>query len=295
MTLVIKDYYSDSTHWNGVQPRGTDIVIASCYKAGTTLTQQIVNLLINGNSDFYNFNSLHKISPRIELVSDPQFDSLEAKLNHVNNLPAPRFFKSHLPFEALPYYPEWKYIYLVRDGRDVALSLYNMAGGYDTRFWEIQVKGSFIEFWDEWLETGAHLWSFWENMNSWWKVRHLPNVLFVHYSNLTNEKLKEIERIAKFLNQEIDTERTEIVLQQSSLAYMKENWEKFPPPGFRPQGFFAQGKNGLWQELLTPERVEKYEKMSCEKLGIEYANWIKNGGDLSILLEPAAAEPTSQS
>ncbi|MBE9248420.1 sulfotransferase domain-containing protein [Dolichospermum sp. LEGE 00240] len=289
MTLVIKDYDCDSTIWNGVKPRQTDIVIASCYKAGTTLTQQIVNLLINGNSEFNKFKSLHQLSSWVELVADPLFDSPEPKLKHIENLPDPRFLKSHLPFEALPYYPDWKYIYLVRDARDIALSLYNQSGSYDPKHWQTLINGSFFEFWDKWLETGSPLWSFWENVNSWWKVRHLPNVLFVHYSNLDKDKLNEIERIANFLNLKLDAERKEIILHQSSLAYMKENWEKFQPPGFLPQGFFGKGKNGLWKELLTPEMLENYEKVVSEKLPIELVSWMENAGDLPPLavIEPA--------
>lgn len=61
--IVIKDDKRDSTLWDLIQPRTTDIVIASCYKSGTTLTQQIVNLIVNGHDDF---ESIHDISPWVE-------------------------------------------------------------------------------------------------------------------------------------------------------------------------------------------------------------------------------------
>lgn len=290
MNLVVKNIYSDSTIWNAVNPRKTDIVIASCYKAGTTLTQQIVNLLINGDSNFKGFKTLHDLSPWVEHTPDPMFESLEAKLKHIENLPDPRFLKSHLPFEALPYYPEWKYIYLVRDGRDVALSLYNHNAGYDPAYWEVKIEDTFAEFWDNWLETGRHLWPLWDHIDSWWKVRHLPNLLLVHYSSLTKDKANEIARIAEFLGVEMDAAKKDIVMQQSSLEYMKEHSEKFAPPGFIPRAFFGKGKNGLWKDLLPPEKVEKYEKFIAKKLGIECANWVKNGGSLPIIIAEKARE-----
>ncbi|MFB2922867.1 MULTISPECIES: sulfotransferase domain-containing protein [Aerosakkonema] len=290
MNLVVKNIYSDSTIWNAVTARPTDIIIASCYKAGTTLTQQIVNLLINGNSEFSGYNTLQELSPWVEHTPDPLFASLEEKITHIEKLPDPRFLKTHLPFDALPYHPEWKYIYLVRDGRDVALSLYNHNAGYDPAFWDVKLEDSFLEFWDNWLETGRHLWPLWDHIDSWWQVRDRPNILLIHYANLIGDKENEIERIAEFLGVKMDATKKEIVMQQSSLEYMKEYADKFAPPGFIPKAFFGKGKNGVWKDLLTAEKLEKYEAFIIGKLGIECANWVKNGGSLPPLVEKTLEE-----
>jgi aryl sulfotransferase len=294
MTLVIKDGDRDSTIWNGVKPRKTDIIICSCYKSGTTLTQQIVNLLINGSSEFKKFKSLHELSPWVEETSKRFFSSLETKLNHIEKLPEPRFLKSHLPFEALPYYPEWKYLYLVRDGREVALSLYHHEKAVDSRYYELIVKPeeSFVEFWEAWIETGRPAWLFLEHVQSWWQFRHLPNVLLVHYSDLIKDKLKEVERIADFLNIKIDSPKKDIILHQSSLQYMTENWEKFQAPGLLPKSFFGNSKKVSWKQLLPPEKSEKYEKLIIEKLGFECANWVKNGGALPELPKSVSGSTT---
>ena len=61
--IIIKDERQDSTIWDLIKPINTDIVICSCYKSGTTLTQQIVNLMVNGDD---NFESLHDLSPWVE-------------------------------------------------------------------------------------------------------------------------------------------------------------------------------------------------------------------------------------
>ena len=36
-----------------------------------------------------------------------------------------RFIKSHLPLDALPYFPQVRYIVVVRDPRDVFMSFWN--------------------------------------------------------------------------------------------------------------------------------------------------------------------------
>ncbi|MEO1376567.1 MAG: sulfotransferase domain-containing protein [Cyanobacteria bacterium J06635_10] len=185
--LVVKDYLRDSTIWDEFTHRKNDIVIVSCYKSGTTLTQQILNLLLRDRNES---EYLYAVSPWVEFRLEPR----KHKLELIDKLAEPRFFKSHLPFESLPYYPEWKYICLFRDGRDVAASLFNHAHAYIPEAYAesasnvYQTSSNFSEFWEEWLVTGKPLWDFWEFINSWWKVRHLPNIILVHFADLVNNK-----------------------------------------------------------------------------------------------------------
>ncbi len=273
---VVKDFMRDSTIWDHVKPRSTDIIIGSCYKSGTTLMQQIVNLLVNGDDEF---ESIHHISPWVEL----RFRPSETETGLIENLPNTRILKTHLEFEALPYYQEWKYIYLVRDGRDVGVSLYNhcqahLNGAYHQSMAFENGPNDFSNFWDLWVETGKPRWPFWENINSWWQVRHFPNIILVHYENLVNRKSDEITKIAKFLNQEIESRQLEMICQLSSFQYMKENWQKFQPPGvFQPERFINQGTNKRWKSLLTPEQLQRYQTIINQKLEPECANWVKKG------------------
>ena len=43
-----------------------------------------------------------------------------------------RFLKSHLPFDALPYDPAVRYVYVGRDTRDVFMSAFNHYSAYTT-------------------------------------------------------------------------------------------------------------------------------------------------------------------
>ena len=76
--LIVKDYLRDSSIWNSFVHHKTDIAIASCYKSGTTLTQQIVNLLINGHDEF---DHLHDLSPWVEHTDDPLIKKLSKSQN----------------------------------------------------------------------------------------------------------------------------------------------------------------------------------------------------------------------
>ena len=275
--IVIKDEMRDSTIWDLIQPRNTDIVISSCYKSGTTLTQQIVNLIVNDDD---NFESLHDISPWVEeiFITPP-----ENKKSWIESLPSPRILKSHLLFEALPYYPEWKYIYLVRDGRDVGVSFYHHKKSFLPKYFNENLP-DFSDFWDDLIETKeekADYWSYWKHIKNWWRVRNLPNVLLVHYQNLIYDKYQEIDRICEFINLDINQSKKEMILAKSSLEYMKSNWQKFQPSGvFKPNTFINKGVNGRWQNLLTAEQLKRYEIIISEELEPECADWVKNAGFL---------------
>ena len=276
--IVIKGERRDSTIWDLIKPRNTDIVICSCYKSGTTLTQQIVNLIVNSDDDF---ESLYDISICPESIF---ITPSEKKIYRIENLPSPRFLKSHLLFEALPYYPEWKYIYLVRDGRDVGVSFYHHLRSLLPKYFHENLPENFADFWDDWVETKedkVDYWSYWKHIKSWWQVRNLPNVLLVHYHNLIYDKSQEIDRISEFLNLDINQSKKEMILEKSSLEYMKSNREKFEPAGiFKPNTFINKGVNGRWQNLLTTEQLKRYEIIISEELEAECAKWVKNAGFL---------------
>jgi len=281
--VVVKDELHDSTIWDCITPRSDDIVIASYAKSGTTLTQQIVNLLVNGHD---NFEYLHDLSPWVERTGVP----LDDKIERIEKLQNRRFLKSHLPFDALPYYPEWRYIGLVRDGRDVGVSYFNhfhslTPEGYLTHPLKLKLdnlSSNFAEFWEEWLGTEKPYGDFFEFINSWWQVKYLPNVLLVHYADLIHNKANEVEKIAKFLDIEMDGDRLDMILHKSSLEYMRENSEKFEPRIFQKHQFIYKGTNGRWQNLLTQPQLKQYDEMIAKELGTACANWVKHGGTLPL-------------
>ena len=270
--IIIKDATRDSTIWRDIKLRPTDIIICSAYKTGTTLTQQIANLIINGKDDF---ESIHLFSPWVETLITP----IKVSPKAIENFSDRRILKSHLPFDALPYSSDCKYIYLARDGKDVCISLYNHHSSYldNTK----NTSKNFPEFWDKWITTGEPWYSIWEHIQSWWQVRNLPNVMLLHYDTIINYKSEVVDKIASFIGVELTPEQKEIVLYKSSFNYMKENWQKFQPPqNFKPKTFINKGKNGLWKGILSDEQIEKYEKVLVEKLEPKCADWVKHGGFL---------------
>lgn len=284
------DNHFDSTMWNDFKFRDDDIIISTYAKSGTTWMQQIISQLIfNGEAGL----EVAEMSPWIDLRVPPK----EVKIPAVEAQKHRRFIKTHLPVDALVFSPKAKYIYIGRDGRDVLWSLYNHhLNGNEHWYGALnespglvgpkmgKPKDSIVEYFHDWLDKdGFPFHSMWENVNSWWEIKELPNVLFVHFGNLKSDMAGEIRKIAAFLDIPIDESKWEDILTHCSFDYMKENAAKSVPLGgaFWEGGaktFINKGTNGRWKEILSQEESEKYENIAAEKLPADCANWLATGG-----------------
>lgn len=288
-TREIHNHHFDSTIWNDFAFRDDDIVIATYAKSGTTWMQQIVSqLLFDGREDL----PVAHMSPWLDLRVPPK----AVKLPEVEAQTHRRFIKTHLPVDALVFSPRAKYIYIGRDGRDVIWSMHNHhlnanQGWYDALNNTPGRVGPPIEpppedpveYFTTWLrEDGFPLWPFWENISSWWAIRDLPNVLFVHFADLKRDMPGEIKRIAAFLDIVPNSETWDDILEHCSFDYMKRNATASVPLGgaFWDGGaktFIHKGVNGRWVEHLDPALSKEYEDRAVSELGEDAARWLARG------------------
>jgi aryl sulfotransferase len=283
------NHHMNSTAWNKFNFREDDIVIATYAKSGTTWMQQIVSQLLSGGAEGID---VAKLSAWIELrVMPPEaFDHLDAA-------PHRRFVKTHLPVDALVYSPQAKYIYIGRDGRDAAWSLYNHLANASDKFFEVlnntpgrvgppiaRITEPVDEFYRAWLaQDGYPIWPFWENVRSWWAIRGLPNLLFVHFNDLKADLPGSVRRIARFLDIETNEAQLGEIVEHCSFAYMKAHAQLFAPLGGAlwnggADTFVHKGDNGRWRDVLTAADNAAYESRARAELGAECSAWVANGG-----------------
>jgi aryl sulfotransferase len=276
----------DSTVWNDFKFRDDDVIISTYAKSGTTWTQQIVGqILFNGATDV----DVPMLSPWLDLRIPPaqmKLEALEAQTNR-------RFVKTHLPVDALVFSPKAKYLYIGRDGRDVVWSLYNhhiMANDawYGALNETPGLVGPKIErtdldvvsYFRQWLEKDDFpFWSLWENVRSWWAIRDLPNIKFVHFNDLKRDLSGEMRGIAEFLGAKVDDAKWPAIVEHCSFDYMKKHAALSAPLGGAlweggAETFINKGTNGRWRDLLTKEDVAAYEARAVKELGAECANWL---------------------
>ncbi len=293
-TREMHDHHFDSTIWNDFRFRDDDIVVATYAKSGTTWVQQIVSQLIfKGETGL----PVAKMSPWLDLRVPPK----AIKLPEVEKQSHRRFIKTHLPVDALVFSPEAKYIYIGRDGRDVVWSMYNHHINANQLWYDAlnetpgrigppieRPPASISQYFDDWLERDGHpFWPFWENVRTWWSIRQLPNVMFLHFSRLKEDLPGQIRRIADFIEVDIEPQAWPKIVEHCSFAYMKANATPSVPMGGAfwdggAQTFINKGINGRWCDTLSKEQCAAYEARAKRELGEPCANWLATGAAQDI-------------
>jgi aryl sulfotransferase len=287
-TREMHNHHLDSTIWNDFAFRDGDIIIGTYAKSGTTWVQQIVaQLLFNGQEGL----DVAAMSPWLDhrVSQAEKLTALEAQTHR-------RFLKTHLPVDALVFSPRARYMYIVRDGRDVVWSFYNHHTNANEEWYKRQndtpgrvgppiekPPASIRQYFHDWLDRDGHpFWPFWEHIRSWWDIRHLPNVLLLHFAVLKEDMPGQIRRIAAFLGIPIDETKWEAIVEHCRFDYMKKHATTVVPGGGAifhggAQTFIHQGTNGRWYDTLTAEEIRKYERLAREHLGEACAHWLATG------------------
>ena len=282
---VYQNHHLDSTRWERVPMRPGDIVISTAYKAGTTFTQTVVGELIFWGGE--KPDPLLSPSTWVEMRRhdiDEISENLAAQTHR-------RFLKSHVGLDGIPYREDVSYIYVGRDPRDVFMSLWNhYKNNQESLIQELNETPGRVgppfplppdeprdlwprwisEGWFEWESDGWPYWSLLHHATTFWRFRHLPNLLFLHYADMLEDLEREVRRIAAFLEMDLPEEAYAEIAERCRFENVKKNADHVTGEmdwGFKGgnQTFFNKGTNGRWREVLLPEDLVLYER-AMEKL-----------------------------
>lgn len=306
VTRVYQNHHLDSARWAGYEPRDGDVIVTTSYKAGTTFTQCILMSLICGGVD-----SLQRledeVSPWIDARPVPM--ALEEIYALIEAQTHQRFLKSHLALDGLPYFENVHYLIVARDPRDVFMSFANHYGNYTQfayeSFNDATLPGNPLPLfekdlhilWKNWLTKGWFDWEsegypFWGNLHhiqTYWDFRHLPNLHFLHYTDMLADLEGTIRRIATLIDHPASDEEVGRVASEVNFASMKrkaiEADENAVPeePSFFTGGnasFINKGTNGRWRDVLTEDDLALYETAKERVLTSGCATWLERGGEI---------------
>ena len=279
------DAQCDSTAWNGFRFRDGDIVVASPAKAGTTWTLAILVQLIHGAPEAPRVGNICRWID-FTLFREGRMEAVEAQTHR-------RVMKSHLPAYALPISPRAKYIYVARDGRDVAWSEHNHlfksedmlfdalnavrpAGAPEIR----RPSADVHEYYRAWMAGRSSMGQFWDHVRSWWPLRHRENVYLLNYQNLTDDLDGRMAELAAWLGIELDEATMARAVRHAGFSHMKAQADAmFPemPMVGGAQSFINRGSNGRWRDVLSAAEVAEYEARAIEELGPDCARWLATG------------------
>jgi aryl sulfotransferase len=288
-TRELMNHHMDSTVWNDFKFRDDDIIVGTYAKSGTTWTQQIVGQLVfKGDPDV----DIAALSPWVDLRVPPK----EVKLGALDAQTHRRIMKTHLPLDALNFSPRAKYIYIGRDGRDVVWSFYHHHSSANELWYQMlnDTPGrvgppigppdpDIRAYFRAWLERdGFPLWSYWDNIATWWAARDLPNVHVTHFSALKGDLPGEMKQIAAFLDIDVEPALWPTILDHCSFEYMKAHAALVAPLGGAvfeggADRFINRGVNGRWRDALSPSDQRDYEERAVQELGAACARWLETG------------------
>jgi hypothetical protein len=314
-THVVTTPVADSRRWNRFEPRDGDIVIATFAKCGTTWTQRIVDLLVFQSPDIRPFGD---ISPWLDSTI---FNAVEDDLATLRAQTHRRYIKSHLPFDALPVWDTVKYIHVGRDGRDARLSWQNHQQGFtpkiraqiaaqamalaaergempasapppapeDSRAYVIQWFAELESALDAPGEKGVSSrfgFEFFSFEATYWRERHRPNLLLVHYDDLRENLAGEMRRISDFLGIATPDALMPSLVEAARFETMKRDGDALFPrlKDVFDRGadrFIRHGRSGRWREYLNPGDVARYEAIVRRAATPGLARWLESGRNVA--------------
>eukprot|EP00808_Paulinella_micropora_P008025 g4505.t1 len=202
-------------HGLGFKPGPTDVFIVTYPKCGTTWVQQIAHALRTGGS--MDFEEICEVIPWT-------ITALDCKQNlNDPQVASPRVFKSHETYKNVQ--KGGKYIYVMRDPRDVLVSFYKFLVDY-LGFEEKDISISYFAR-ALFLGTGSNSGTYWDHVAGW--IPHLQDsdVLPLFYEELQASPRQCIRRIAEFMGIKLTDRLEERVLTLSSFDFMLAHKPQF--------------------------------------------------------------------
>ena len=247
--------------------RPDDVWIVTYPKCGTTWTQQIVRLIINkGKEDGLN---LMEAVPWVEFFANTP--ALEFNYHvDIDAMASPRAFKSHFPYDILPCgsptHTPGKYIYVVRNPRDVAVSFF-----HHDRAIPFYPLYEWSEYFEKFLKGDVDFGDYFDHVLSWWAHKDDDNVLILKYEDMKKDLPSAVATIAKFIGQDISKELMEEIVHKTTFENMKKDssanyqWIKKQR---RPNAsdFLRKGEVGDWKNYFTPDQLARLDAVYEKKL-----------------------------
>ncbi|MCA2212757.1 sulfotransferase domain-containing protein [Jidongwangia harbinensis] len=252
--------------------RDGDIVISTRSKSGTTWMQMICALLIFQTPRLP--APLPTLSPWLDWLVEPR-DEVIARLAAQ---PHRRFVKTHTPLDGVPIDPRATYIVVARHPLDLAVSLFHQGANLDRqRLAALTGTPAGVErpappvldallSWidhdpapaDELDSLPGVMW----HLSDAWRRRHEPNVLLVHYADLSADLDGEMRRIAARLGVPVPAETWPELVDAAGFSQMRARAGELAPD---PAGvlkdrnaFFRSGRSGAGRDLLSDEQYAHY-------------------------------------
>jgi hypothetical protein len=234
----------------------------------------VYNLRTNGSMDLPHMTAF---SPNLELDLLPK---LADRGTTIDSLPAPRTIKTHCPYKIVPKGPG-RYIYVMRHGLDVMVSLYHQSK-------RIGFRESIEEFYRMFLSRRMGPDNWFDHVSAWVANPRGLNVLYVTYEELQSDFLGTARRLAEFCGVSVPESEWPRIVHNCSFEFMRAHEHKFDDlvrwdGDPEDQHFIRRGKVGGWRSVVTPDMQRSFEAQASRRL--------TGRGVLDLIIASAAPIP----
>ncbi|XP_018573037.1 sulfotransferase 4A1-like [Anoplophora glabripennis] len=268
--------------------RKEDTWLVSFPRTGSTWCQEMI-WLIGNNLDFDTAkNTLqHYRAPILETYSaiheyiDVFKEKFTDSLDYINNLPSPRYIKTHLRSCLLPtelHKVKPKIIYVLRNPKDVCISYFHLT----KCVYNIDIH--FESFCELFLNDAVAYGGLFDHYFDFWNRRHESNILVLRYEEMVADTRGVLKQIADFMGKPLSEEdisaleefvsfknmRVNRACNTDPLLEAKNRQEYFKKTGIH---FIRKGKVGDWKNYMSPEIARRFD---------EYIEKHTEGTDLSF-------------
>jgi hypothetical protein len=233
----------------------TDVFVASYPRSGATLLTWMLHLLLH--EEDAPPTHINQVAPWYER----SLATGELRADDFERFAAPRVFKSHLPREWLP--DGARYVYVVRDGRDVAVSYYHFYRDY------LRFQGSFDAFFDRFLAGRLQYGSWFKHVAGWRSHVGDPSVLVLAYEEVVRDREATARKLLEHLEVSADDARVRRAVAGTSFEAMKAKEPVFDHAtallvehGVTPRSFLRTGRTGAGEETLDATQERAFERRS---------------------------------
>jgi hypothetical protein len=206
-----------------------------------------------------------------------------------------RFIKTHTPLDGIPIDPRATYIVVARHPLDMAVSLYHQGSNID-RARLRQLTGQSEPSGPppprpplhDWLISWIHedttpqqqmdslpgvMW----HLSDAWARRGQPNIVLVHYQDLSADLDREMRRLAGRLRISVPEEIWPGLVRAATFQYMRDNSERLtgPPAIIKDsKAFFRRGTSGAGREELSAAELADYQRRVAQLAPPDLLSWL---------------------
>ena len=255
--------------------RADDVWLLSFPRSGTAWSHEVISaVLYDGDiaalTDAQRDGRISKFQP-IEIGIGPAANLAE-RIAKWKAMPSPRIVPTHVPCRLFPKAAlalKCRRVYVLRDPRDVAVSLFHLHRSHKVLGF---FKGTWEEFFEEFLAGRVPYGGWFEHTLGWWPhaVANPNEVLVLTYERLKNDMPGSLHRLGTFLGRKLSLAAVSAIARHTSFENMKTNpftnRAGNPVMDFSVAPFLRKGIVGDWCNQFAPEQAARIQMLWNEKM-----------------------------